>query len=136
MKTILFIFLFVSIATLFSNESLTKSRLFQLQLKRNWSENTSYLYKHKNMSLYFSEYEMMKYNFQKSPFLRDVDFLQELVEFLPWEFYENYIENRILLYSFHGYIDFSLNLKKFDNQLLQFSIPLDNINFLRLFQFK
>jgi hypothetical protein len=121
---------------IFAIDVLKRSEFFREKIKRDLKINMQASFKQQNLSLYLSEQELFQYHLGKTPYLHESPFLFDVVELFPWEIYEKYVSNRIFLYSFYGYVNFSIDLKKYDSQLLQFSIPFEKIDFLNLFKIK
>lgn len=125
---------FIFSIQLYSQQFLPRSSYFQDKLKRNLNHNIQLCFRNQNKKLFMNEHEKFKHSLKRVPYLADSFFLYDMVDYFPWEFYEKYIDNRILLYSFYGYLDVSIQVKKYDSQLLQISVPLEKLNFFNSFQ--
>ena len=68
------------------------------------------------------------------PYINDIDFFFEIVNFVPFELYEKYYLNEIYLTEFFGFMEISLNFQR--QYYLRFQIPYSKLDLYKFDYFK
>lgn len=68
------------------------------------------------------------------PYINDIDFFFDVVNFVPFELYEKYYLNEIYLTEFFGFMEISLNFQR--QYYLRFQIPYSKLDLYKFDYFK
>ncbi|MDY6915063.1 MAG: hypothetical protein SVM86_01930 [Candidatus Cloacimonadota bacterium] len=85
--------------------------------------HTSNTFKKQNLSDILSRREYLEYKLNHSPYLKNITFIHNILDYVPIELIDKYYVQDIELMSLYNFIDLKVNLQNPD--YIMFSLPLD-----------